>query len=512
RRGDRDDMYDLFWKAPAPLVPRRLRFPVEERIRADAAVETPLAEEDVLRALELFAGEGVDSIAVAFVNAYANPEHELAAERILRAAGFAGDISLSHRVSGEYREYERTCTTVVDAFVRRRMSAYLKRLQDGLRGRGFGGRLLVTRSGGGAMTFAEAEQRPFETILSGPVAGANGAAALASQLGISRAISADVGGTSFDTCLIADGRAPLLYEGSVVGLPLQTAWVDVRTIGAGGGSIAHVDAGRLLRVGPRSAGADPGPASYGRGGVEPTTTDAALVLGMLGPGRLASGVRLDAQLARASLAPLRDRLGFASDDAVARGVITIAAAQMADAIREITVEQGEDPRAASLVAFGGAGPLFACLLADELGIERIVIPPHAGNFSAYGLLGSDLTQVVARTRILALAEERARLEAQLNLRYVGQEYSLTIPFAVADGRIEGDAAGIRALFEQEYGRSFGHTIDEAVEIVTIRASAVTPLPPLRFTDSGPSSRDGAGAEERQAFSFSSGAWRTFAVV
>ena len=534
RRGDRDDMYDLFWKAPAPLVPRRLRFPVDERIRADAAVETPLAEEDVLRALELFAGEGVDSIAVAFVNAYANAEHELAAERILRAAGFAGDISLSHRVSGEYREYERTCTTVVDAFVRRRMSAYLKRLQDGLRGRGFGGRLLVTRSGGGAMTFAEAEQRPFETILSGPVAGANGAAALASQLGISRAISADVGGTSFDTCLIADGRAPLLYEGSVVGLPLQTAWVDVRTIGAGGGSIAHVDAGGLLRVGPRSAGADPGPASYGRGGVEPTTTDAALVLGMLGPGRLASGVRLDAQLARASLAPLRDRLGFASDDAVARGVITIAAAQMADAIREITVEQGEDPRAASLVAFGGAGPLFACLLADELGIERIVIPPHAGNFSAYGLLGSDLTQVVARTRILALADESlpaveetlaelwgrlrppagegARLEAQLNLRYVGQEYSLTIPFAVADGRIEGDAAGIRTLFEQEYGRSFGHTIDEAVEIVTIRASAVTPLPPLRFTDSGPSSRDGAGAEERQAFSFSSGAWRTFAVV
>src|SRR5581483_11709040 len=506
RRGDRDDMYDLFWKAPAPLVPRRLRFPVEERIRADAAVETPLAEEDVLRALELFAGEGVDSIAVAFVNAYANPEHELAAERILRAAGFAGDISLSHRVSGEYREYERTCTTVVDAFVRRRMSAYLKRLQDGLRGRGFGGRLLVTRSGGGAMTFAEAEQRPFETILSGPVAGANGAAALASQLGISRAISADVGGTSFDTCLIADGRAPLLYEGSVVGLPLQTAWVDVRTIGAGGGSIAHVDAGGLLRVGPRSAGADPGPASYGRGGVEPTTTDAALVLGMLGPGRLASGDGLDAPLARASLAP----------------------------IREITVEQGEDPRAASLVAVGGAGPLFACLLADELGIERIVIPPHAGNFSAYGLLGSDLTQVVARTRILALADESlpaveetlaelwgrlrppagegARLEAQLNLRYVGQEYSLTIPFAVADGRIEGDAAGIRALFEQEYGRSFGHTIDEAVEIVTIRASAVTPLPPLRFTDSGPSSRDGAGAEERQAFSFSSGAWRTFAVV
>jgi N-methylhydantoinase A len=534
RRGDRDDMYDLFWKAPDPLVPRRLRLPVEERIRADGTLETSLVEEDVLRALDLFASEGVDSIAVAFVNAYANPAHELAAERILRAGGFEGEIALSHRISGEYREYERTCTTVVDAFVRKRMSTYLTRLQDGMRGRGFAGQLLVTRSGGGAMTFAEAEERPFETILSGPVAGANGAAALASMLGIDRAISADVGGTSFDTCLIADGRAPLLYEGSVVGLPLQTSWVDVRTIGSGGGSIAHVDAGGLLRVGPESAGADPGPAAYGRGGVEPTTTDAALVLGMLGPGRLASGVQLEGERARASLAPLRDRLGFASDDEVARGVVRIAAAQMADAIREITVEQGEDPRAASLVAFGGAGPLFACLLADELGIEQIVIPPHAGNFSAFGLLGSDLTRAVARTRILPLADESlpaveetlaelwtrlrqpagdgARLEAQLNLRYVGQEYSLTIPVAIAGGRIETDAARIRALFEREYERSFGHTIDEAAEIVAIRASAVTPLPPLRFAGSEPAARSAGFVEERPAYSFSSGEWRTFAVV
>lgn len=534
RRGDRADMYDLFWKAPDPLVPRRLRLPVGGRIRADGAVETPLAEEDVLQALELFASEGVDSIAVAFVNAYANPAHELATEEILRSGGFDGEIALSHRVSGEYREYERTCTTVVDAFVRRRMSAYLTRLQDGLLGRGFAGRLLVTRSGGGAMTFAEAQERPFETILSGPVAGANGAAALASALGIDRAISADVGGTSFDTCLIADGRTPLLYEGSVVGLPLQTPWVDVRTIGAGGGSIARVDAGGLLRVGPESAGADPGPVAYGRGGVEPTTTDAALVLGMLGPGRLASGVQLDVERARASLAPLRERLAFASDDDVARGVVRIAAAQMADAIREITVEQGEDPRAATLIAFGGAGPLFACLLADELGIGRIVVPPHAGNFSAFGLLGSDLTQALARTRILRLADESlpaveetlaelwdqlrrragdgARLEAQLNLRYAGQEYSLTLPVATARGRIETDAAGVRALFEREYERSFGHTIDEAVEIVAVRASAVTPLPPLRFAGREPAARNGGRVEHRRAFSFSSGEWRTFAVV
>ncbi|HZT54246.1 MAG TPA: hydantoinase/oxoprolinase family protein, partial [Gaiellaceae bacterium] len=388
RRGDRDDMYDLFWKPPEPLVPRRRRLPVEERIRADGSVETPLDEDDVQRALAVLRDEAVDSIAVVFLNAYANPRHELAAERVLRAAGYEGELSLSHRVSGEYREYERTCTTVVDAFVRPRLSRSLAQLEDGLRERRFGGEMLVTRSGGGAMTFAEARERPFETILSGPVAGAQGAAVLARQLGVERAISADVGGTSFDTCLILDGRTPLLYQGSVLGLPLQTPWVDVRTIGAGGGSIAFVDAGGLLRVGPRSAGAHPGPASYGHGGSEPTTTDAAHLLGMLGPGDLAGRLHLDADLARRALSPLRERLGFQAEEDVARGVVAIAIAQMADAIREITVEQGEDPRRAALIAFGGAGPLFGCLLARELGIQRILVPPHAGNFSALGLLSS----------------------------------------------------------------------------------------------------------------------------
>jgi N-methylhydantoinase A len=534
RRGDRADMYDLFWSPPEPLVPRRLRLPVSERILADGAIESPLAGEDVLRALELFAAEGVDSIAVAFINAYANPAHELAAEDILRSGAFEGEIALSHRVSGEYREYERTCTTVVDAFVRPRVSAYLTRLQDGLRGCGFAGELLVTRSGGGAVTFAEAHERPFETILSGPVAGANGAAVLALRLGLPRAIAADVGGTSFDTCLISDGRTPLLYEGSVVGLPLQTPWVDVRTIGAGGGSIAYVDVGGLLRVGPESAGAVPGPASYGHGGSEPTTTDAALLLGMLGSGRLASGMQLDPEPARAALAPLQARLGFDSDEDVARGIVRIATAQMADAIREITVEQGEDPRATTLIAFGGAGPMFACLLADELGISRIVIPPHAGNFSAFGLLGSDLTRTLARTRILRLADENltavdatlaelwsqlraqarddAELGAYLNLRYVGQEYSLTLPMPTAAGGIEADAARIRALFESEYARSFGHTMDEEVEIVAVRASAVTPLPELRFASAQAPPSGGAPVEERPAFSFAAGEWRTFSVI
>src|SRR6266576_4209598 len=488
-RGDRADPYDLFWRRPEPLVPRELRLPVTERVLADGSVLTPLDAEDVRRALEIFAEAGVASIAVAFLNAYANPEHEREAARVLRELGFDGELALSHEISGEYREYERTSTTVIDAFVRPGVRAYLERLETRLRELGFAGEALVTRSGGGAMSFAEARDRPFETILSGPVAGAQGAAALARELGIGDAISADVGGTSFDTCLIVEGRPQLLYQGTIVGLPVQTSWVDVRSIGAGGGSIAYVDVGGLLRVGPRSAGARPGPACYGRGGVEPTVTDAALALGMLGPGELAGGIVLDRGLAVHALEQLR--LGSAEE--AARGVITIAAASMADAIREITVEQGRDPREAVLVAFGGAGPLFATLLADELAIARVVVPRHAGNFSAWGLLGADVTRERSATRIIRLSDDglkgaREQLselfallearggngdvrEARLDLRYVGQEHTLTVSLPAAGG-----AHQLRERFDRDYDRTFGHAMDEEVEIVSLRATLTTPLP------------------------------------
>ncbi len=402
RRGDRDDPYDLFWTQPLPLVPRHLRLPVTGRIRADGRIHTPLDEEDIRRAVEVFLAEGVSCVAVSFINSYANPEHELGAERALRRFGFEGDVSLSHQVSGEYREYERTCTTVIDAYVRPRVTTYLRHLEERLRRAGFKGGVMVTRSGGGAMSFAEAQARPVETILSGPVAGAEGAAELARSLGIDDVITADVGGTSFDTCLIIGGRPQLMYEGRVAGFPVQIPWVDVRSIGAGGGSIAYVDVGGLLRVGPRSAGAEPGPAAYGRGGTEPTVTDAAAVLGMLATGELAGGVRLDLERARAALAPVADTLGF-SLEVTARGILTIANANMANAIREITVEQGQDPRRATLLPFGGAGPLFGTLLARELDIRKLIIPPYAGNFSAWGLLGSDLRRTAARTRILPLS-------------------------------------------------------------------------------------------------------------
>jgi N-methylhydantoinase A len=348
-----------------------------------------------------------------------------------------------------------------------------------------------------------------------------------------------VGGTSFDTCLIQEGRLPILYQGEIVGLPVQTPWVDVRSIGAGGGSIAYVDQGRLLRVGPRSSGAVPGPACYGRGGAEPTVTDAAVLLGMLGHGRLAGDLRLDRDAAGRALASLAQALDFTAED-VARGTMQIAAANMAGAIREITVEQGVDPRETVLVPFGGAGPLFLSHLMDELELSTAVIPLYAGNFSAWGLLGADLTQAVARTRVTPLTDtglaeanvvietlyaqleartthgssELSRRETRLDMRYVGQEHTITVLLESTSGRIELTPEDLRELFRAEYERTFALRMDEAVEIVSLRAAVVTPLP--RRAELAPAA-SGNGSGPRgdravRAFSFRDSEWKNFALL
>lgn len=526
RRGDRDDPYDLFWTPPPPLVPRRLRLEVAERVAADGSVVRDLEPEDVRRAAETFAAEGVDAVAIVLVNSYANPAHEARAAELLRQAGFAGPVSLSHEVSGEYREYERTCTTVVDAFVRHRMGPYLHNLDRELRARGFAGELLVTRSGGGALALAEAAARPFETILSGPVAGAAATARLAASLGLGTAVAADVGGTSFDTALIEDGRLPLLYQGEVVGLPLQSPWVDVRSVGAGGGSIAYADAGGLLRVGPRSAGADPGPACYQRGGTEPTVTDAALHLGMIPRGHISGGIELSEDAAARALAPLTGPTGIDGVDAVAVGVIRIAAAHMAQAVRGVTVERGVDPRGGAVVAFGGAGPVFGCLLADELDVDTVVVPPNAGNFSAVGLVQADIVRTAARTMVRPLDDEALPLvervtetlferlaqpgavrEVDLDLRHRGQEHTLTIPVRLG----EDDVAAVSARFSEAYHRAFGHTLPDPLEIVTVRATGRVVLDADRpMVPAPPSGESGRGTT--RLWSFRRGAWAEAPVV
>jgi N-methylhydantoinase A len=537
RRGSREEMLNLWWRPPEPLVPRELRVPIAERTRADGTVQAEPPAEEVAAALELFEREGVEAIAVAFINAYCNPANELAAAEALHEHGFGGEISLSHQVSREYREFERTSTTVIDAYVRGITARYVERLGSALDDAGCKGQLLLMRSGGGAMSFEEAAARPFETIISGPVAGVEGAASLARELQLGQVIAADVGGTSFDVSVVIDGRPQSMNQGEVIGFPVQAPWVDVRSIGAGGGSIAEIDAGGLLRVGPRSAGSVPGPACYGRGGTEATVTDSALTLGMLGEGRLAGGLELESERARAALDALGSKLDL-SVERVAQGILRVASAHMADAIREITVERGLDPRDGALMAFGGAGGLFATLLTRESGIPQIVIPPFTGNFSAWGLLGADVTQAAAQTMIAPLTDDSAEAaemllgelfgelrrrpgaggdngalpEAALDLRYEGQEYSLTVPVPLAaQGSIDADSAKVAAAFEREYERIFGHRMEVGIEIVAVRGTLRTTMRE-RVRAREPAARDGADPELARCFSFTSGEWLDFSLL
>jgi N-methylhydantoinase A len=534
-RGER--LWDLLFKTPAPLVPRRLRIGVDERVLVDGSEHRPLDIDGVNEAAALFTREGVECVAIIFINSHANPAHELAAAEALRSAGFTGDLSLSHQVTGEFREYERTSTTVIDAYVRPVVSGYLNRLERGLRDDGFTGECLITTSSGGATTFAEACLRPFETITSGPVAGAVGSGELCRQLDLGLAITADVGGTSFDTCLLADNRPRLKYEGDVVGMPLQAPWVDVRSVGAGGGSIAYVDAG-LLHVGPESSGAEPGPACYGRGGTQPTVTDAALLLGMLGDGELASGMVLDRELAQAAVEGLAESLGLTLDQ-VAQGIVQIAGVSMAGAIRTVSTEIGVDPRDCALIAYGGAGPLFGCLLARELGARTLVVPNHAGNFSAWGLLWQDLIRTAALSVVRPLdsgslghcgerladlfaqleargdgsAGDRLVQEASLDMRYLGQEYSLTVGVPYQSGGIASSVDEIATEFGGDYERSYGHRFEVPVEIVSVRAAARTELPRPTERFGGRDLTNGSSAARGlQAFSFTRSEWCEFAAV
>ena len=509
RRGDRDEMYNLFWQPAPPLVPRFLRLEIEERLFANGNVHKKINTEQVKDACNKFIKEKVDSVAIAFINSYTNKDHEILASKILIESGFKGQISLSSMVSGEYREYERTTTTVIDAFVKTRMSNYLNSLKKNLNELGYKGTFLVTRSGSGSMTFDEAEDRPFETIMSGPVAGAEGAGELSRKLNNTNMVTADVGGTSFDTCLIINGRPQIQFEGKILGLPVQSPWVDVRSIGAGGGSIAYLDEGGLIRSGPQSAGAVPGPACYDKGGIQPTTTDAAFYLGMLGEGKLASGLQLNKSLAEKALNSVGSQIGMSAFDA-AKGILKIGSANMADAIREITIEQGIDPRELKLLAFGGAGPLMSNLIANELDIKEIIVPPYSGNFSAWGLLGADLLQMNARTKILRLSDEaisecndilkelfkeleqRQKIdfstssqikEIALDMRWMGQEHTITLKLEdEKDGNISMDTETLKNKFMEEYQKTFGSKLDTVIEIVSTRASLRVQLP--RKSESG----------------------------
>jgi N-methylhydantoinase A len=514
-RTDRRANYDITHRKPEPLLERHDTFEVTERSRFDGTVHTPLNLDDAAKVAAVIAERGYDSVAVAFLHSYANPAHELAMRDVLAEHAPDVAVTLSHELSREYREYERTSTAVLDAYVKPIVRRYLHELEGALAERGFDGRFLMTRSGGGAMTAATAREQPVSLILSGPAGGVIGAAAFANLIGEPNLITIDMGGTSLDASLIVDGE-PLLHQGAEFeGLPINTPSLYIHTIGAGGGSIASVDEAGALQVGPRSAGAVPGPASYGRGGTQPTFTDAALAIGYLGAETpLAGTLVLDAARARDALRPVAERLGMTVPQ-LARGIVRISCTKIMGAVRAITVEVGRDPKDFALLSFGGGGGLVAVDVAHELGIPTVIVPPGQGAFSAFGMLLADVQHDVSRTMVAPLGSlgdeqveaaytelEReaaevlaaegftAAMTRSLDVRYTGQEHSVTVAYA--------GLSTVETDFARLHERQYGHTMTDPVEVTTLRVRATgsagkPTLPRLGTRGSGSAEPDGTRA-------------------
>ncbi len=501
-RQARPELYNLGVERPGPLIPSDLWYGVDERVDATGAV-LRAPSPDALDALaESIAASGAASVAVSLLFAFANPEHEREIETRLAARGLA--VSVSHRILPEYREYERAATVAVNAYLVPRMRAYLDRLvgEAGVRGVAV---LRVMQSSGGSISAVTAAREPVRTILSGPAGGAVAAGRLSRLAALGDLVTFDMGGTSTDVALVAGGEARATGEAVVAGLPVAVPVIDIHTVGAGGGSIASVDAGGALRVGPESAGADPGPACYGRG-ERPTVTDANVVLGRLS-GLLGGQMALDVERARAALDGLARDVARASGapctaEEAALGVVRVASANMERALRVVSIERGYDPRGASLLSFGGAGGLHACELAAALGIARVVVPPFPGAFSALGLLLGDVVRDASRTVLgsnvdveRAFTEldgsarnglaaegvppERMSIARAVSLRYRGQSYEIDVPWGPSAER------DFHAAHRARYGHGDERRPVEVVHLRVRATGAADPLDLPRAPDSTP---------------------------
>ncbi|HSK97194.1 MAG TPA: hydantoinase/oxoprolinase family protein, partial [Euzebyales bacterium] len=385
-----------FWVKPPRIVPLRLVGEVPERLDADGAVVRPLDVEAVARLARRYRAAGITTVGISLLHSYANPAHEQSVREVFAAEHPDCVVSISSEVLREYREYERAVTTLVDAFVKPRVARYVAQIREALDGVASGVPFYVMKSNGGVISAAEVAAQPITTILSGPAAGALGAAAVARSAGYERVLTLDGGGTSTDVCVVTGGDPALTTEGTVGRFPTKVPMIDIVTVGTGGGSIAWRSPEGGLKVGPRSAGADPGPMCYGQGGQEPTVTDAHLLLGRLPPALLAGEMPLDGDAARVGLEPLAARLGLSVEDC-AEGVLEIAVWNQANAIRQMTVKRGIDVRDYALTAFGGSGPLQICRLIDLLGLQVGVVPVNPGNLSAFGLLTVDVRNDYVQT-------------------------------------------------------------------------------------------------------------------
>lgn len=398
RRGNRTVLYDMRYRPPLPLVPRSRVHEVAERTLFDGTVLQPVARQEVQEVAARLKAQEVAAVAVCFLHSYVNAANEQAAAAVIQEHLPGAFVCTSAEVVPEFREYERFSTTVLNAYVGPLLDGYLRHLERALRARGYGAELAIVTSSGGLMSATHARRFPVKSMLSGPAAGVAAAAYLGRLAGYSHLITYDMGGTSTDVCLIENGRPTLTAERPIAGYPNKTLQIDINTIGAGGGSIAWLDAGQRLCVGPRSAGAVPGPACYDQGGTEATVTDAQLLLNRLSPTKPLGGeIALKRSRAQAALAALARQLPGLDAYRLAEGIIRLAVAKMTGAIKEITIARGRDPRDFVLFAYGGAGPMHAAQIASELGIRTVVVPPAPGNFSALGMLVSDLRQDFVRT-------------------------------------------------------------------------------------------------------------------
>ena len=501
-RGNRPEVYNLLYKPPAPLIPRYLCLEVPERLDHRGGVIKPLDEEATRRAIERLKAREVEGIAVCFLHAYANPEHERAVRRIAGQVYPEAHVSISSDITGEFREFERTSTVALNTYVMPSVAAYLAGLEERLGAGGFRGGLNIIQSTGGLTTSEEARRMPIRTLESGPAGGVIGAVALGEQLDEPNLIATDVGGTSFDVALILDGRPFEKSETYVNKRPVLQPTIDITSVGAGGGSIAWLDDSGGFRVGPLSAEADPGPVCFGKGGTEPTVTDAHLVLGRINPRNfLGRRMELDVDGAKAAIEDrIAGPLGLSLEEA-AHGITHLADTNMIHAIRRVTIERGHDPRDFTLLGYGGGGGLFAASLAREMEIGKTIIPVNPAVFSAWGILNSDFREDAVRTTVMStaalsveelldmfgtlaaaaveklaasgLAGDRARFVRALDMRYEGQEHTVKVPLPPAGEFRAGGMPLLQSLFDQLHERMYAHASPGTpTELVNLRLSAI----------------------------------------
>jgi N-methylhydantoinase A len=505
-RGNRPEAYNLTFRRPVPLISRDLIFEVDERLDAHGEVIRPLDEQSVLDAVTAAVAAGVTAIAVCTLHSYASPAHEERIGAIIAEAAPQLYLTLSHRILREYREYERISTAAMNSYIGPRVSGYLDDLETVLRTKSFQGRTLIMQSNGGVMIPDIARNEPVMMMESGPVGGVVAAGSLAAEYGIANAVAFDMGGTTAKAALLRDGT-PDIAQGYYVGgfasgIPVRVPVVDVVEVGAGGGSIAHLDVAGALRIGPQSAGGRPGPVCYGWGGTAPTVTDANAVLGRLNPEHFLGG-EMGLDVAAASEAfdsSLGGPLGLSADHA-ALAVVNIAVNMMGLAVRSVSIERGVDPRDCALIAFGGAGPLHACAVAREVNIPRVIIPMLPGHFSALGMLLADIRHELVRTiyatvhdvsaeSLTSVAREMSDevktlltaeliagkdqdVELFLDLRYRGQEFTLRTPCTSAELQSSEDLEKVRQRFDELHEVRFGHSSSgSAVEIVNLRVVGI----------------------------------------